>query len=117
VEHIYLNACKRVTGIYIIANLIALDAPFYITHDIINWFCASLRNSKNKIAHYLDDVRGGGSYLENKSRTYFFKVVKRIVTLLREASSVKEFKFYLMNALLWKFLGRDHKDLLDLDIF
>jgi len=117
VEHIYFNACKRVTGIYIIANMIVLDAPAYITHDIINWFCSSLRTSKNKITHYLDDVRGGGSYLESKSRAYFFQVIGKIVQLLKEASTIKEIKFYLMNALQWKFMGRDHKDLLNLDIF
>lgn len=36
---------------------------------------------------------------------------------MKNATSIRDIKFYLMNALQWKFMGRDHKDLLDLDIF
>lgn len=116
-ELIYLNACKRVTGLHIIADLVKLEAPQYITRDTLNWFCASLRGGKNKITHYMDDIRGEGTYLENKTRMYFFQVLAQIVKRLKEAESVTEIKFYLMNALLWRFMGRDHKDLLELGVF
>ena len=78
----YLNACKKVTGIFLIASIIDFEAPIYCTNDIINWFTASLRKGKNKVCHYLDDVKGGGSYLENKSRVYFFKIIKKVLKLL-----------------------------------
>jgi hypothetical protein len=52
--------------------LIKLDAPQFITKDIINWFCASLRANKNIITHYMDNISGQGTYLENKTRMYFF---------------------------------------------
>ena len=83
-ELIYLNACKRVTGLHIIADLVKLEAPQYITRDTLNWFCASLRGGKNKITHYMDDIRGEGTYLENKTRMYFFQVLAQIVKRLKE---------------------------------
>lgn len=72
VELIYQNACKRVAGLKIMANLIQLDAPQFIIEDSLNWFCSALRGNRNKIAHYMDDIKGEGTYLENKTRMYFF---------------------------------------------
>lgn len=54
------------------ANLIQLDAPQFIIEDSLNWFCSALRGNRNKIAHYMDDIKGEGTYLENKTRMYFF---------------------------------------------
>ena len=53
---IYINGFKRVTGLKIISDLVKLEAPKYITKDIINWFCTSLRSNKNKITHYMDKI-------------------------------------------------------------
>lgn len=44
-------------------------------------------------------------------------MLAQIIKRLKEAETVPEIKFYLMNTLLWKFMGRDHKTLLDLGVF
>jgi hypothetical protein len=117
VEEIYKNACKRVSGLKLISDLCHLPSPQYIFTDTINWFCSALRGNKNKIAHYMDDIKGEGTYLENKTRMFFFKVLETVVRRLRETTDAKTVHFYLKNALEWRFLGRDHKDLLQLGIF
>lgn len=116
VELIYLNACKRVTGLKIISNLINLEAPDFILYDNLNWFCAALRGNQNKITHYMDDIKGEGTYLENKTRMYFFEILSVIVKKLRDSKDVGQIKFLLKNTLEWKFMGRDHKNLLELNI-
>jgi hypothetical protein len=100
-----------------IANLVKLNAPQYIIEDTLNWFCAALRGNKNKIAHYMDDIKGEGTYLENKTRMYFFQILSQIVKRLKETKCTATIKYLLKNALEWKFMGRDHSHLLDLGIF
>jgi hypothetical protein len=114
---IYQNACKRVTGLKIIADLVNLDAPQYILEDSLNWFCSALRGNKNKITHYMDDIKGEGTYLENKTRMYFFQILHQIVKRLKESTNKAQIKYFLKNTLEWKFMGRDHKNLLELGIF
>jgi len=72
VEAIYQNACKRVTGLKLISDLVCLEPPQYVLEDCLNWFCAALRGNQNKVTHYMDDIKGEGTYLENKTRMYFF---------------------------------------------
>ena len=56
--------------------------------DLVNWFTSSLRDGTNKISHYLDGMRGEGTYLENKSRFYFFEIIKEILNSVGEAKNV-----------------------------
>jgi hypothetical protein len=60
----------------IVAGLVSLPMPQYIIEDTLNWFCSGLRGNTNKIAHYMDDIKGEGTYLENKTRMYFFKILE-----------------------------------------
>jgi len=105
-----------VTGLKIISNLINLEAPDFILYDNLNWFCAALRGNQNKITHYMDDIKGEGTYLENKTRMYFFEILSVIVKKLRDSKDIGQIKFLLKNTLEWKFMGRDHKNLLELNI-
>lgn len=65
----------------------------------------------------MDDIKGQDIYLENKTRMYFFLILGQVVKRLRDASDSQTIHFYLKNVLEWKFLGRDHKELLELGIF
>ena len=104
------------TGLKIIADLVQLDAPQYILEDILNWFCAALRGNKNRIAHYMDDIKGEGTYLENKTRMYFFQILAEVVKRLRVCKWTPTIKYLLRNTLEWKFMGRDHQNLLELGL-
>lgn len=65
----------------------------------------------------MDDIKGEGTYLENKTRMYFFQILHQIVKRLKESTNKAQIKYFLKNTLEWKFMGRDHKNLLELGIF
>ncbi len=48
---------------------------------------------------------------------YFFQVLNQILKKLKDSDSVEDVKFYLNNGLLWRYMGRDHKNLYELNIF
>jgi len=56
----------------IISDLVKLAAPLYIFKDTLSWFCSALRENRNRVTHYMDDIKGEGTYLENKTRMHFF---------------------------------------------
>jgi hypothetical protein len=93
-----------------------MEAPDFILYDNLNWFCSALRGNQNKITHYMDDIKGEGTYLENKTRMYFFEILQVIVKKLRDSKDLNQIKFLLKNTLEWKFMGRDHKNLLELNL-
>ena len=64
VETVYLNAFQRVAGLKLIGTLMSLELVQLHSYDLMNWFCASLRGNQNNLAHYLDDIRGCGKFLE-----------------------------------------------------
>ena len=64
VESVFLNASKRNAGLKLLGSLAELEMPRAHRYDLMNWFCASLRQNKNQIAHYLDDLKGCGNHLE-----------------------------------------------------
>lgn len=84
--------------------------------DVVGWFSSSLRCNKNRLAHYLDDTKGQGIDLESKSRQYFFEILSALIQRLKVSKDEKEIKA-ILNALKWKFTGRDHGDLARLNIF
>ena len=84
--------------------------------DSINWFCASLRNNSNVLAHYLDGLVGAGVNIEGQIRSHFFKVLKVLVEVLRTSEALRDIKL-VMESLRWKFSGRDHAEIASLNIF
>ena len=80
------------------------------------WFSAALRCNKNRLTHYLDDAKGQGIHLESQSRKFFFDILGALVRRLKVSKDQKEIKS-IINALKWKYTGRDHGDLAELKIF
>ena len=101
----------------IISDLVKLDAPLYIFKDTLSWFCSALRENRNRVTHYMDDIKGEGTYLENKTRMHFFQILQQIVNKLKESNDKADIKYFLKDCLQWKFMGRDHNDLLQLGLF
>jgi hypothetical protein len=64
----------------------------------------------------MDDIKGEGTYLENKTRMYFFQILAEIVSRLKESKCTATIKYLLKNTLEWKFMGRDHQNLVNLGI-
>ena len=93
-----------------------VDMPTSHLFDLISWFSASLRCNKNRLTHYLDDTKGQGIHLESQSRKYFFEILGSFIQRLKVSKDEKEIKT-ILNALKWKFTGRDHGDLAQLNIF
>lgn len=77
---------------------------------------SGIRNGKNKLSHYLDNVQGCGNHIEGKLRKYFFSVLKSILANLKQTKDKQE-AVRLLDAVQWHFSGRDFDSLCDLDIF
>lgn len=116
VEKTYTNSCRRTAGLKIVRDLIAHDAPWSQHNDLVQWFSSALRRNENRLAHYLDDTKGQGLHLEGQSRKYFFEILASLVQRLKSAKDEKHIKT-LLTTLKWKYTGRDHRDLADLNIF
>jgi len=116
VETVFLNGAKRVAGLTLLGQLMNLELQKEERFDLINWFCASLRNNKNSMSHYLEDMRGCGHHLEMSAKEGFFQVLKGLVKTLKESKDEEELKLVL-NALRWKFSARDHDSLSNLQVF
>jgi hypothetical protein len=117
VETVFLNGCKRVAGLRLLGELLNLELPTTHRYDLMSWFCGSLRGSKNPhVAHYLDDLKGCGHHLEDLSKDAFFKILKGMVTKLKQSKDEEEIKI-ILNSLKWKYLARDHFNLRQLEIF
>ena len=50
------------------------------------WFSASLRQKKNNSAHFLDGLSGCGNRCENNIRAQFFKILKKVVLVLKSST-------------------------------
>lgn len=116
VEKTCLDACKRLIGLKLMKDLMLNDAPWNHTNDLIQWFSSGLRQNGNKFAHFKDDLIGQGDRLENLSRKNFFEIIGYLVQRLKDVKEEKQAKV-LLNALKWKFTGRDHSFLANLSIF
>ena len=112
----FVNANRRLVGMKLFSHIFALELQKRWFHDTANWFCASLRNNKNILAHYLDDLVGAGVHIEGQMRSHFFKILKAFVKVLKTSNSVEDIKL-IMDSLRWKFSGRDHAEIADLNIF
>jgi hypothetical protein len=64
----------------------------------------------------LDDAKGQGIHLETQSRKFFFEILGTLVQRLKVSKDQKEIK-NILDALKWKYTGRDHHDLAQLKIF
>jgi hypothetical protein len=87
-----------------------------VVSDLVNWFCASLRENQNNMRHYLNNVEGCGLHFETQLANRFFEIFGAILNRLKGTND-KEEAMSLLNALKWKFLGRDHTRLLAMNIF
>jgi hypothetical protein len=57
----------RATGLSLLGRLLTFEhLPVSHRYDLIAWFTSSLRQNKNQMAHYLDGLKGCGSYLKEQ---------------------------------------------------
>jgi hypothetical protein len=50
------------------------------------------------------------------TRKYFFEILNKVIVRLKHSKSEEEVRI-LVNSLKWKYIGRDHSDLVRLNIF
>lgn len=116
-EGFQISSFKRATGLKLLRDLMAVEMPSQQLYDLVNWFSSSLRANKNTLTHYLDDTMvGQGTHIETLARSSFFGIYGTLVQLLKTSKEDKEIKLVL-NALKWKFSGRDHGELAHVKVF
>ena len=64
VETQFCNAVRRVAGLRLISAVIGLNLDPGASVDLLNWFCAGLRNGENQMSHFLTSLNGCGNHLE-----------------------------------------------------
>jgi hypothetical protein len=110
------NAVRRVAGLGLIAKVISEDLAEGATLDLCNWFCAGMRGKENILTHYLSNLIGCGNHLEFQIKTNFFTIYKQLLLKLKE-TKCEQACLNLLDSISWKFGGRDHAMLFQLDVF
>jgi len=116
VESVFLNGCRRMAGMFLFAKVLSAELPNDSVGDVTNWMVSGIRNGTNSLSHYLNNIQGCGNHIEFQIRTHFFSVLKSILAKLKKTKDEKE-AIRLLDALQWKFQGRDFMNLQDIDLF
>lgn len=58
--------------------------------DLVNWFCAALRENSNNMRHYMVNVEGCGNHLESQIQKRFFEIFKTILDRLSNTDNEEE---------------------------
>lgn len=116
VETIFLNGCRRMAGLFLFSKLLSTNLADSCIGDVSNWMVSGIRNGSNNLSHYLNNIEGCGNHIEFQIRTHFFSIMKNLIVKLKNTKD-KEEAICLLDALRWKFQGRDFNALADLGIF
>lgn len=82
--------------------------------QLLSNFC-SLQKDHAELPHYMDDIKGCGTALEQKLRLVFFSIVGKFATYY-SADQTRNTEA-LVQALRWNFLSRDFGQLHCLEVF
>jgi hypothetical protein len=82
----------------------------------VAWFTTALRANTNNLTHYLDDLKGLGTHLEEIAGKAFFVVLSKVAGVLRESKDKREV-LRLIDALMWNFSAVNHRELLKMNLF
>lgn len=121
VESVTKRGHKRAAGLALMTKVFGLamsnmSRPIFI--DSLNWLCAALRfEDPNQVVHYLDSLKGCGHRLERSMSTSFFQILQHIVKQLSLAQNTEKEVQLFLSALRWRFSGRDHYALSQLNLF
>lgn len=108
VESDFIRACRRVNGLKLLSRVIALPLTPFMKLSAVSFFMASLREGENNfLAHYLHNIKICSQDLEKKLKEHFFAILASILNAIKESRDSTFIKS-MINALVWKYTGRDH---------
>ena len=81
-----VNGLRRLAGLNLLNYAMGLQGNTSIFFDMAQWFSASLRQKKNNSAHFLDGLSGCGNRCESNIRAQFFKILKKVVLVLKSST-------------------------------
>ena len=85
---------------------------------MIQWLQGALRRNLIQTTHYLTGLEGCGIKAETGIQQQFFKIIDRIVHVLKHEDLKKAEEYvHLMNALCWNYTLEDHKHLMRYQVF
>ena len=82
VEKAMVNGIRRSAGLNLIS--FAAGIHLYKKTEVFQWFVSSLRSGDRAISHYSDGLTGCGDSIMNGVRIQFFKIIKTILTQLKD---------------------------------
>lgn len=117
VEHNYLSAVRRYTGLCLLNATVHEEAGSSEYMDV----AACLRDiqlENGSLKHYLDDIQGGcNQQIDLSIRRVMFEILGKLSKRLQVTDNSDE-AFALIYALHWQYHARDFKELLEkLNIF
>ena len=75
--------------------------------DLTYWFTASLRDGKNNLTHYMNNIKICSFNFEEQLRNEFFAFLTQVCHSIKQSrDEAKIIRF--LDALVWKYMGRDH---------
>lgn len=73
---------------------------------LLSFFC-QLQKDQRELSHYLDDIKGCGTAIEQKIRNVFFSIISKFLKLFKQDNTQDVF----LQCLNWNFLSRDFNNL------
>lgn len=86
-----------------------------IFYDVLQWLQSSLRDNKNKVAHFLDGLSGCGDRIEDGIRAQFFKIIEKIIFKI-QLEKDKQKMVHLVEGLAWNYNAQDFEFLIKLRV-
>lgn len=56
VETVFLNGCRRMAGMFLFAKVLSAQLPDDSIGDVANWMVCGIRDGKNTLSHYLNNI-------------------------------------------------------------
>jgi hypothetical protein len=73
-----------------------------------------MQKDQRELSHYMDDIKGCGTAIEQKLRVVFFSIISKFAAKFRGDDDSTD---ALLQALRWNFLSRDFSQLHSIDLF
>ena len=117
VEGDFVKSVRRVRGLELLSEVMGLNGMTqFMKESLMLTFVAALREGRNQMTHYLHNISICSHHLQQQMRSHFFAILKSILKSVRQSKNEKHI-VKMLDALVWKFTGRDHPDLSQLQLF
>ena len=107
VEGDYIKSVRRVYGLRLLECVFRMPVTPFVKESLVLTLTAALREGRNQLTHYLHNIKICSNHLQKQMRGHFFAILESILESITKSRSETHI-MRLLDALVWKYTGRDH---------